>query len=983
MQNNHYYRPVNSQPSRNQPLKRKKKKDLKTILLWSGVIFGGLFIAGIIGFIGLIAFAGIGLPDAKELANSSRFLAQSTTIYDREGNELFINYGEENRKYIAYDDISPHLINATVSIEDSRYWKHPGFDMIGIMRAFVNNISHPNQIQGGSTITQQYIKHAFLNSEKSYTRKLKELILAVRLEETFDKKKILELYLNKMPFGNHAFGVEKAAQTYFGKSAKDVDIPESAIIAAILQGPTKWNPYGTRQYSHLNRELSKEEVIQRNIKSLKDLDENKDFSHGLLGKKVSLGDTGNIYIPGRTDEVLNEMEKYGYITGQEKTEALKKLETLEFKPHINDMKHEHFVYRILEQLKEKYGEEQVESGGLKVYTTLNPKLQEIAEKTLKEGTEKNAKNFNVQNGSLVAIDPNTGEVLAYVGSKDYYDEKIKGMNDMANRLVVQPGSSFKPFVYARAFMNGFNPASVVFDSPTNFEGWRPEDWDDKYPGPMSIRYALGQSRNIPAVKAYYLAGKKEPIIELATKMGIEFSTEGTMGPSLALGAKEVRVIDIVSAFGVFASTGIRHKPVMILEVKNNKDETLDKWIADKGEEVLDPQVAYLINNILSDKSVRIGESTSKNLSIPGYINAVKTGTSSSADGRPHDLWTIGYTPHLVTGVWAGNTDNTFGKIAAAADGYNAAAPIWKKFMTQALKELKKPSEEFPVPSGIKQEKISTINGKLAGPETPEGKQKIEVFAGFAVPTEIDDSYITVEVDERNNKLGNEYCPEDVMKKKTFINLQDIDPRPEWQSGVQSWLKDPKWEESRKAWLGQTDDTGKNEKNIIIGEAPTDISELCTVEKYNQRPSIIITDPDGTEIFQNGSKFTVKVSIIATHGVEKVEYYLDNELKHIVLNAPYDGSLNLPLGETSAKSYILKAKVKDKEGYINETSIKINTTITTDDTGTQPPDAPPAAPENITPQPPDISPNPLTAPPQTSPSGSENVIPKEDLPPKPI
>jgi len=554
-----------------------KKLDIKHILFLTGLGAFGLFLFGVLSIGLMIAFYSIGLPDVRDLDKLS--VPQSTTIYDREGNIIYVKHGEENRQYVTYDQISPKLIDAAVAIEDDKYWEHPGFDAQRIFNAVMSHILPFVPERGGSTITQQYIKKAFLNDEKSLGRKIQELILAIQLEQTFDKKKIMELYLNKIPYSNNAYGVEKAAELYFNKHAKDLDLAESATLASIPQLPTYYNPYGQHKYSTLTADFTAENFL-RTVNGEGDLRDNE-FLRGLIGANVKIGENRSIYIQGRSDLVLKRMVKLGYATEEQMNTALEEMKKTDFiKPFKDSFKHQHFVFYILEQLEEKYGKDVIENGGLSIYTTLDPKLQDIAEKVVKEGALANEKKYNAQNAALVSIDPKTGQVLAMVGSRDYNDKNIDGNVNVALSYR-QPGSSFKPIVYAQAFYNQIGPGSVVFDTETRLGNKNPKNFDGKFWGPMSVRKALGQSRNIPAIKAYFLAGGEKAIIELAQRMGITFSElqsdpNHTYSYTLAIGSGAVRLFDMVSAFGVFATNGVRHEPTAILKVQNNRGDILEE-----------------------------------------------------------------------------------------------------------------------------------------------------------------------------------------------------------------------------------------------------------------------------------------------------------------------------------------------------------------------------------------------------------------------
>ncbi len=904
------------------PKKFNKKPDIKQILLWIGLGIFGLILFGVLAFGLSIAYFSIGLPDVHDLDKLS--VAQSTTIYDREGNVIYVKHGEENRQYVNYDQIAPTLVDATVAIEDDTYWEHPGFDFSRMVTSGISDVLHMGITRGASTITQQYIKLTFLSDEKSISRKIKELILAVQLEQTFDKKKILELYLNKIPYGNTAYGIEKAAQIYFGKHAKDLDLAESATLAGIPQAPSYYNPYGPHKYSTLNKDFTPDDLLFRTIKSESDLHDNE-FWRGLIGANVKITDNNTIYIQGRSDLVLKRMLSLGYITQDQMTQALAEIQKPDFiKPYQDAFKHQHFVFYILDQLEQKYGTDVVENGGLQIYTTLDPKLQDIAENVVKDGALSNEKKYNDKNAALVAIDPKTGQILAMVGSRDYNDTSVDGNVNVALRYR-QPGSSFKPFAYAQAFYNDYGPGSVVFDAPIQLGSDSPKNFDGKFWGPMTLRKALGQSRNIPAIKAYFLAGGEKPIIDLAQRMGIQFQElqsdpNHSYSYTLAIGSGAVRLLDLVSAYGVFADAGVRQEPTAILKIQNSKGDILEQWQPVDGQPVLDPQIAYLITSILSDKSVRLSE----NMTIPGQINAAKSGTSNgyiNKNGQkiyfPNDLLTIGYTTRLVAGVWTGNNDpSKDGTISLAADGVNTAAPIWKAFMTQALDGT--PEEDFPVPDGIKEVQISKASGKLPGPLTPPDQIGSDIFASFSVPTEIDDSYVQVDTDMLCGKLANEFTPPEMIKKVTYENLHDIAPYPEWEKGAQDWL------------LQNSGTADPNNPSLIMGPPPTESCPGRSAQNYANRPTVSVISPANGSSVVTGSKIPVQVNANAPSGVDRVEYYLDAnpEFKYKTVTAPYEGLIRLPYGEPNGTHHTITVKVFDKAGYVGTASTDVTISSTT-------------------------------------------------------
>lgn len=867
------------------------RTDWKKISFLTALTFGSLLVFGILLFFTAIAILSIGLPDVRDLDRLS--VPQSTTIYDREGNVLYVNFGEENREYKKLNQISKNLVNATIAIEDDKFYQHPGFDMIGFARAAINNLTGGSQ-QGGSTITQQYIKLTFLTSEKSYTRKLKELILAVRLEEAFDKDTILEKYLNKIPYGNNAFGAEKAAQVYFNKSANDLNLAESAILAAIPQAPGYYNPYGPNEFSRLTSNIDPDELARKNINSEADLDE-KAIKRGLIGQFVDIGNK-KIYIQGRSDLVLRRMVETGYINEKEKDDALEAIHNIEFNKYRQNIKAPHFVFYVIEQLEQRYGKELVEQGGLKVYTTIDPKLQEIAEKAITDRAEKYEKNFNVKNAALVSMNPNNGQIFAMVGSRNYFDENIDGNTNIVTSFR-QHGSTFKPIVYAAAFINRYSPASVIFDAPTPFGAAWPKNFDGKFQGPITLRKALGQSRNIPAIKAFFLGGEQKQILPLAKKMGVEFMNEDLdYGYPMALGTAETTLLSMTNAFGTFANGGLRYQPVSILKVENAEGQILEEWLDPAGEEALDPQIAYLITSILSDKSVNVGP----NLNINGQTVAAKTGTSNRKNGSqylPHDLLTLGYSTQLVTGVWAGNNnDKKDGPLGATADGYNIAAPIFKEFMEKALEGS--PTEEFPIPEGIKQETVSKYSGKLVSNLTPSDQQITDFFASFAVPTEIDESYSGVPDFTAAENLATAPCQAGQIQKRNQVVLHDIDPSREiWEKAAQDWLK---------------------ENNSALSEFTGKVT--CEDIAQGDRPKISISNMNSGDVITDKNP-TVTVETSSPNGIKQVLYYLNGSLQYNEKQAPFSGKIRLPRNATSSP---LKLTVRafDNEGRISEDAITI-------------------------------------------------------------
>jgi len=943
-------------------IKQGDKFSIKKIAILALAAFLTLFLAGVIILTIIIAILSIGLPDVRDIDKLS--VAQSTTIYDREGNVLYVKHGEENRKYISYEEMSEQIINATVSIEDDEFWKHSGFDLPGIVKAGLHEVFGIGAQRGGSTITQQYVKNAFLTNERSITRKIKEIILAVRLEQAYDKKTIIELYLNKIPYGNNAYGIQKAAEIYFDKDAKDLDVAESAMLAGLPQAPSYYNPYGTNRFSELITPL--EDLEKFNITEASNLIKGVDYKMGLIGKGYEFTNGKGIYIPGRADIILRKMYDDGLITKDEKDEAWSKLQNLELEKHISKIDAPHFVFYIIEQLEDKYGKEVVEQGGLQVYTTIDPELQDIAESAIEDGAAANAR-FNATNAALVSINPDNGQIVAMVGSKDYYDEEIDGNVNIATSYR-QPGSSFKPYVYAQAFYNRYSPGNIVYDVRTQFgAGKPPENYDGAWPGPMSIRRALAQSRNIPAIKMYFLGGEQEPILNLAEKMGINFLTKDRdYGWPLALGTAEVTLLDHTSAFATFANGGKRVPPISILKVTNSKGEILEEFEEDKLEleEVLDPQIAYLVNHILSDTSVRLGPS----MTVTGQVNAAKTGTSNKKVGTiniPSNLWTMGYTTHLVTGVWAGNSDDRkSGNLSAHSNGYEAASPIFKNYMVQAHNTKEYPREEFPRPPGIQNVTVSASTGQLPGSNTPDGGMRSEIYASFGIPTEVDRSYTVVEVDKRNDLLANEWCPREEVEERSYQQHHSIDPTNSvWEAAVQAWAAAQ----------------AENDEGVAIGAPPTEYSPLCSKEHLNAKRSIKIKDPSNYSKIESGS-LTVKVKTQSDFEIDSVTYYLDGSLQNTSRSAPYSGSLRISRFLDPGSTHTIRAVLTDIHGYTAESTIEIKIKGESSDDD-EPQDGPDTIPSDFLPfeeptseeEEPPVEEDPPAEDPETEPEPDEPTI----------
>ena len=614
-----------------------------------------------IGSIGIYFYVFKDLPAPSSLTTQP--VPLTTHIRDRYGVELYKIYASQNRTLVKLSDLPLTLRQATIAIEDAEFYQHSGFSLRGIFRALISNSSllstrNSSSIQGGSTITQQLVKTALLSPERTLQRKIRELVLAVLVELRYPKDQILEMYLNRVSFGGAAYGIEEAAQTYFGKPASDLTLPESALLAGLPASPTTYSPFG---------------------------------AHPDLAK-------------ARQKEVLRRMVSEGFITWNQADAA--SAADLQFAPQTIDIQAPHFVMYVRDYLARKYGTAIVEQGGLEVITSLDLSIQQIAQTAVTQEVAKVAY-LRIGNGAAVVTNPQTGEILAMVGSKNYFDIANDGNFNVTTALR-QPGSSIKPLNYALALTRGFTPASTIDDSPIVYKTpgqppYSPVNYDGRFHGKVTLRTALGSSYNVPAVKILAANGVSN-FIEFARKLGISSWTDPSRyGLSLTLGGGEVTMQDMATAFGVFANSGSRVDLYPILSVRDSSGRLLEQS-SPSSQSVLDPRVAYLISNILSDNAARTPAfGPNSDLNVPNV--AVKTGTTNNL----RDNWTIGYTPDRLVAVWVGNNDNS--PMSYVASGVTGASPIWRRIMTEILKTT--PSAGFASPANLVKVNICTITGQLA------------------------------------------------------------------------------------------------------------------------------------------------------------------------------------------------------------------------------------------------------------------------------
>ncbi len=665
-------------------------------------------------------------PNIKDIQNIK--ISEASTIYDSSGEHvLYKIFGEENRKIISHEDLPEVARIAVIAAEDDNFYNHFGIDPKSLLRAIRANIENEKIQQGASTITQQLARSLFLSREKTITRKAKEAILAIKIERTFSKDEILDMYLNQIPYGANAYGIQAAAQTYFGKDAKDLTLDEAAFLAVLPNAPSFYFPYGKNDEQLFKKQRA----------------------------------------------ILERLAKLNLASADEVKEALT-INTFEkLKPLSRDIKAPHFVMFVIEKLEEEYGRDLLEKGGLKIITTLNWDKQMKAEEVLKN-SKNHLDNYRADNAALIALDPRTGNILAMVGSLDYFNKSIAGEVNVTTR-VRQPGSSFKPIVYAKVFEKGLQPETLLYDVQTNFgpdgsgKSYIPRNYNGKFNGLVSIRQALAMSLNIPAVKALYIAGVDDTI-ELAKRLGINTLTDHTnYGLALALGGGGVKLLEETSAFSVFANDGLKNKPSSILNVSDSAGNNIFSFNK-KEEQVINAEIARKINSILSDEQARIPTfGINSPFNIKDKTVAGKTGTTQ--DYR--DAWTVGYTPSIAVGVWAGNNDNS--PMRAGADGSYVAGPIWKAYMTKLLEN--KPREEFLAYQKIESETPMISGDSRLSKETVYYNIKSGKKISESKKNKTDTDKVKEETTISNNHSILYYLNQD------FNQFYDIEMIKRWEEGI--------------------------------------------------------------------------------------------------------------------------------------------------------------------------------------------------------
>lgn len=860
----------------------------------------------------------------------SLIASQSSTILDRNGTELYRLYNEEDRTFIPADQVPVHMQQAIVAIEDERFYERGCLDIQAIARAFFRF----GQSGGASTLTRQLARNALdLKRQNIINRKLKEIILGCQLEAQYSKEELLNLYLNWIPFGQNAYGIELASRTYFGISAKDLTLAQAAVLAAMPQAPSYYSPYGKHVRTTVTESIT-QKVIDGTITNVSHIHDD-DFLIGLIGNQIGSGAT-TLYIGGRSDQVLKNMENLGYITEAKRLEAIEELKTIEFKPNRENIRAPHFVLWVKSQVEEllSSGAEEgiLNQGGLIIETTLDWDMQQEAEKLIASKQESLGSVYGVWNSALISAEVGTNNILAYVGNTDYNDEEHNGKVDMA-RSPRQPGSTFKPIVYATAFDKGYGPATVLFDVATKIGEESPQNFDGGFWGLMNVRRALGASRNIPAIKTYFLAGEEDNILSFAERLGIvspsiqkeEFqktNKDFEYGWPLALGAGETPLSEMVQAYSTFANGGVSKQLTSISRIKDRRGNILYEADPSEGEtEAIDPRIAYQITSILSDASVRPNEFWASVLSVPGFQTAAKTGTSNKClkrddkgnctDRKPDNLWTIGFTPNIVTGMWMGNADAT--ALSPKAESLNLVSPIWKDYMIRAHKELVAPKTSFTAPSGIVQPQISTLSGQLPTECTPVAYRKSDVFLQERAPAEQDPACVKLLIDKVTGLLASDSCPADATEERSFFQPTEVLSTrfPQWQQSVIAWAEKAmtSYDPAAGAFSGAA---------LPLPLAPTKECDISMTPGRTEKPELQIEAPSngGTATYPS---FQPRIDYTVGSKIREIRIEIDGkQVKRT--NDPANLTVQVPRSVSENGQHTLTVTLTDE--YYNEVTDEV-------------------------------------------------------------
>jgi len=817
--------------------KKIKKKRFYITVLSFVVLFLIILISGVVYAFNIINQ----LPPLEQFG--SRKVSQSTKIYDRTGEVLLYEmFGEEKRTIVPFDKVPENVKNATLATEDSNFYNQPAFDWKGIVRALIIDIKEGGFAQGGSTITQQLVKNVFLTNEKTIERKVKELILAIKLESKYSKDEIFSAYLNQIPYGSNTYGVEAASQTFFNKPIEELNLSEAATLAALPKAPSYYSPWG----SHV------EELISRR------------------------------------DYVLNRMAELGLIT-KEEAEISKSKEISFSPPSLGTIKAPHFSIAVKDYLIEKYGRETTLNSGFKIITTLDWEIQEIAEEVIKEGAERNESLYGGKNAALVAQDPKTGQILAMVGSRDYFSEEIEGNFNVAVQGLRQPGSALKPFAYLTAFEKGYTPKTIIYDTHTEFTSgdpncpaiitstsdknsncFNPDNFDGVFRGPVSMEEGLSQSINVPSVKALYLAGFDD-VLKTLNDFGVSTLKERwRYGLSLVLGGGEIKLIELVNAYATLAEEGNFHEQSLVLKIEDSEGKVIEEY-KNESEKVFDKEPVRKINQILSDKNLRsdLFQSSLGMTVFPGREVALKTGTTNDYK----DAWAMGYTPYLTIGVWAGNNNNT--PMHQQGSSILAAVPMWSDFLNKVFEIEKFPKDVFSRP-----QKDDLINKPMLNGES--------VFLPVVDNETYPQIHSILHWVNKEKPLGE--APQNPTQDPQYLN---------WELSVTNWARKniPNFYKYNKTLPGNIDFTNISTKNNL---------------------SIQFKKPQNGDYIDG--PFIIQADINSINTLNKIELYFNNKLVQKLNisgnNYSYFYYLNKPLSSQNS----IEIRVTDEEGVQKRESL---------------------------------------------------------------
>ncbi len=803
-------------------------------------------IGGILAFFLLFAYYSRGLPKPGEVVRRDGF---STRIFDRNGVLLYDLFDDERSVPIKIDQVPKYLLDATVATEDKEFYNHQGFDWLTIFRIPYNLVFRQGRVVGGSTLTQQLVKNALLTNERSLPRKFKEFVLSLQIERTFTKEQILEMYLNETPYGGNGRGVGIASEMYYNKPVGQLSLAEAIVLAGLPQRPTAYSPFGGRT----------------------------DETGMPLWKMRALG-------------VARRMQEDGYITQEQYDQVLVDFETMNFERGAVDIKAPHFVFYIRDLLEQQFGTEVAQSG-YSVTTTLDWELQQEIETIVREELDK-VTDLKISNGAVLIMDPNTGEILAMVGSKDYNNKEIGGEYNVVVDGLRQPGSSIKPLTYLNLLRRGYTPASMLADVPTTFrtsesdKAYEPRNYDGAFRGPVSVRNSLGSSLNIPAVKALAIVGVEDFLMS-ANEMGLETlaPTEENLrrfGLAVTLGGAEVHMIDLVSAYGSFGNGGTKVESNGLLNVKDSSGRTVYEYHQTKGQRIMEEGEAFLINHILSDNNARalaFGTNSLLNLG-PGV--AVKTGTTN--DQR--DNWAIGWTKTAIVGAWVGNNDNS--QMASVTSGVSGATPIWRRAIQAVLKRQNVQPAAWDVPGDVEQVTVDSISGYPATEGLPS---RTDYVLKGTLPAPPDPIHTKIKVckDEHDKLATNENVKDGDFDEVEAIVMREEDP-------VSTDGKN-RWQEAIEAWIAASTDQRFKIPTEYCGEQNDVFVEL-------------IEPKDDTNYDEEKIKIEAKAD--ASGGIKRIEIFINDEKVEEVNGDKYSGTLDLPAGKYTVRARAVSNDDKQAE-----------------------------------------------------------------------